>query len=74
MQPLARTQVTTREQVAALLAEGVSRAEVARRLGIRKSTVTYHARRLGAAVDARGARRYDWAAVQTYYDEGPQRS
>jgi hypothetical protein len=62
--------VRTRERVAELLALGLSRGEVARRLGLSKSTVSYHARRLGAPVDERGARRYDWAVVQRYYDAG----
>jgi DNA-binding CsgD family transcriptional regulator len=62
--------VPTRRQVATLLAEDVPRAEIARRLGISKATVSYHARRLGERIDARCARRYDWEAVQRYYDEG----
>jgi hypothetical protein len=52
------------------MAAGLSRGDIARRLGLSKSTVSYHARRLGHGVDPRGARRYDWAAVQTYYDAG----
>ena len=64
------SQVTTRESVATLLDQGVSKAEIARRLNITKATVSYHARRLGHPVDARGARRYDWAAVQAYYECG----
>ena len=32
--------------------------------------MTYHAKRLGFASDSGPARRYDWAAVQRYYDEG----
>jgi DNA-binding CsgD family transcriptional regulator len=76
--PVARTaaptgvvsQVDTRERVAGLLADGLSRAETARRLGVTKGTVSYHARRLGRDVDARFARRYDWGAVQRFYDEG----
>ena len=43
---------------------------MARRLGVSKATVSYHARRLGQSVDARCARRYDWDAVQRYYDAG----
>src|SRR5436309_637767 len=39
--------VRTREEVHRLLSGGHSRAEVARRLGISKSTVTYHAGRHG---------------------------
>jgi AcrR family transcriptional regulator len=48
----------------------VPRAEIARRLGVSKGTVSYHARRLGEAIDDRCARRYDWEAVQRYYDAG----
>jgi DNA-binding CsgD family transcriptional regulator len=62
--------VRTREAVAALLAEGLSQAESARRLGINKSTVSYHAGRLGKPRDERGARRYDWVVIQAYYDCG----
>ncbi len=60
----------TRAAVAELLAAGWSSAEIADELGIVKSTVSYHARRLGLAADDRFARRYDWAAVQAYYDRG----
>jgi DNA-binding transcriptional ArsR family regulator len=60
----------TRDRVSALLEEGLTRGEIARRLGLSRSTVSYHARRLGAPVDALAARRYDWTAVQAYYDEG----
>jgi DNA-binding CsgD family transcriptional regulator len=60
----------TRELVAELLAAGLRRAEIARRLGVTKGTVSYHAARLGAEIDGRCARRYDWAAVQRYHDEG----
>lgn len=62
--------VKTREAVAFLLARGLTRAEVARRLGLAKSTVTYHARRLGQSIDDRFARRFDWPLIQAYYDEG----
>jgi HNH endonuclease len=48
----------------------MSRGQVAATLGLSKSTVSYHARRLGHEVDERGARRYDWPAVQRFYDEG----
>jgi DNA-binding CsgD family transcriptional regulator len=60
----------TRELVRALLGRGMTRVEVARRLGIAKSTVSYHARRLGQPMDERFAKRIDWTLVQSYYDEG----
>jgi HNH endonuclease len=48
----------------------MSGAAVARRLGISKSTVSYHRRRLGQPIDERCNRRYNWVAVQRFYDEG----
>ena len=48
----------------------MSQNEVARRLGIAKSTVAYHARNLGREPDERCNRRYDWQEVQQFYDEG----
>jgi DNA-binding CsgD family transcriptional regulator len=65
-----RTQVSTRAEVARLLERGLSAAQIARALGVARSTVSYHARRLGRPVDERGARRYDWEEVQRYYDTG----
>ena len=53
-----------------MLADGMSRAATAAALGVAKSTVSYHARRLGEEVDERGARRYDWPLIQRFYDEG----
>ena len=66
----ARFQIPTRDAVRKLLTQGLTKAEVARQLGIRKGTVSYHARRIGLPVDERAARRYDWSAIQRYYDEG----
>jgi hypothetical protein len=60
---------STRDRVITLLAEGKSQAEIARLLGVVKSTVAYHARRVKEP-DPRFRRRYDWAEVQRYYDEG----
>lgn len=60
----------TREAVRLLLEAGLSRAAVARALGISKPTVTYHAQALGLASNSKCNRRYDWAEVQRYYDEG----
>jgi DNA-binding CsgD family transcriptional regulator len=66
----AERSVRTRVQVAQMLDAGIARVEIARRLGISKATVSYHARRLGAPIDTSCARRYDWAEVQRYYDAG----
>lgn len=66
----AAAHIKTREQVAQMLTGGIERAEIARRLGVSKATVSYHARRLGQDIDERCARRYDWEAVQRHYDEG----
>lgn len=69
-EPSAVTTIATRERVRALLAEGCSQNEIARRLGVSKSTVAYHARRLGKTPDDRCNRRYDWLEVQKFYDAG----
>ena len=54
----------------ALLEQGLSGAAIARELGISKSTVSYHKSRLGYSTDVRCNRRYDWDAVQRFYDAG----
>lgn len=59
-----------RQEIALMLQSGVSQAEIARQLGMAKSTVSWHARNLGKPIDERGARRYDWGAVQAYVNEG----
>jgi 5-methylcytosine-specific restriction endonuclease McrA len=56
--------------VAELLAQGLSQAEIARRLGRSKGAISYHAKRLGVERQLACARRYDWAEIQRYYDEG----
>lgn len=66
----ASSRSSTRAQVARLLAAGARRVEIARTLGVSKATVSYHARRLGQAIDERCSRRYDWDAVQRHYDAG----
>ena len=53
-----------------MLADGLTQNAVATALGISKATVSYHARNLGKPRDERCNRRYDWDAVQAYYDEG----
>jgi transposase len=60
----------TREEVGRLLRAGLTRTAVAAEIGISKSTVTYHALSLGIPSNPACARRYDWAEVQRYYDEG----
>lgn len=64
------TQIVTRERVRALLDEGMNVAQAATELGLSKSTVCYHKRRLGYPIDERCNRRYDWSEVQVFYDTG----
>ena len=60
----------TRGRVAQMLDAGLSRTEIASRIGVTVGTVSYHARRLGAEIDDRCSRRYDWAEIQRQYDSG----
>ena len=60
----------TREAVRALYKEGLSQRQIAAKLGVGKSTVAFHVRRLGQPPDQRFSRRYDWAEVQRVYDTG----
>lgn len=60
----------TREAVVELLAQGLPKVEIARRLDVSKATVSYHVRCLGKPIDERFGKRYDWNAVQRYYDAG----
>lgn len=68
--PSASRASSSRARVAELREQGLPHVEIARRLGLSKATVSYHVRRLGHPVDERCARRYDWEAVQRYYDVG----
>jgi hypothetical protein len=56
--------------VEAFLAEGLGVKEIARLIGVTPSTVTYHKGRLGYPRQRECALRYDWAAIQAYYDLG----
>jgi HNH endonuclease len=47
--------------------------EIARVLALSPSTVSYHKGRLGYPRQRKCALRYDWAAVQAYYDLGHSR-
>jgi transposase-like protein len=68
--PEKKEPIRTRELVAELLADGFSVMHTARLLGLNKSTVCYHKRRLGHQIDAKFNRRYDWREVQRFYDAG----
>jgi DNA-binding CsgD family transcriptional regulator len=59
----------TRDRVEQLIGRGFTQVEVAKELGLSKSTVNYHCRRLGLRADPRFARRYDWAEVQRAIDD-----
>lgn len=61
--------MSTRARVLRMLEENLAQAEIARRLGVTKSTVAYHARRV-VPPDPRFRRRYDWREVQRFYDAG----
>lgn len=64
---------TTRDAIAALLAEGKSQTKIAFELGLSKGTVCYHVRNLGRPHDPRFVRRYDWEAIQAAHDSGLSR-
>jgi regulatory LuxR family protein len=59
----------TRDRVRQLLEEGRGVKEIARILGVSQGTVGYHKRRLQYPLDERFTVRYDWAAIQAYYDQ-----
>lgn len=67
---MARPESPTRRAVRELLAQGRTVSQIARELGVSKPTVCHHARALGHPREDRFLRRYDWEAVQRYYDEG----
>jgi DNA-binding CsgD family transcriptional regulator len=60
---------STRDQVQQLSAAGFSQSAIARELGLSKSTVSFHVRRLGKKADPRFARRYTWSEVQAAIDD-----
>lgn len=64
------TPAALRARIAELDGQGHSYREMALALGVPKSTVAYHARRLGRPADDRAARRYDWGTVQEAIDAG----
>lgn len=60
----------TRELVEALSDEGLTGAEIARRLGVNRSTVVYHLRQLKRPIDPQYARRFDWEEIRRAYESG----
>jgi len=62
--------MNTRARVRILLEEGRGVNEIARLLEINSATVSYHKGKLGYPKSEICALRYDWEAVQRYYDEG----
>jgi DNA-binding CsgD family transcriptional regulator len=61
--------VFVRDEIERLLAAGVSRAEIADRLGVSASTVSRRALRSGFGRQVRPTR-YDWAAIRAYHEAG----
>ncbi len=60
----------TRNRVGALRERGLSYSEIARELGLKKSTVAYHSRRLGEPANDAFAKRYNWVEIRAAYDSG----
>ncbi len=60
----------TQARVAFLLTQDMRPAEIAEALELSRPTVSYHLRRLGVPLESTARRRYDWAAVQRFYDAG----
>lgn len=58
----------TKDAVEDLLSRGFTQAQIARELGLSKSTVAFHVRSLGVRADPRFARRHNWEAVQSAID------
>ena len=67
---MARSMSPTRTAVRELLEEGLTPAEIARRLNLSAPTICHHTRALGYEGDERFRRRYDWPEIQRYYDAG----
>jgi predicted transcriptional regulator len=53
-----------------LLEAGLCRRDVAKTLGVSLSTVSRHARRLGAPSPRARSTRYDWDAIRRFYEAG----
>jgi DNA-binding CsgD family transcriptional regulator len=57
-------------KVQLLLEERVPKAEIGRRLGISRETVSRIAARVGFPARQRGAKLHDWEAISAFYDAG----
>jgi hypothetical protein len=60
----------TRADVARLLAQGLSQAEIARQLAISRPTVCFHVRNLGVEPNSALVRRHDWPRIRKFHDAG----
>jgi AcrR family transcriptional regulator len=60
----------TREEVRRLTDAGLSKSQIARELGVNRSTVTYHLRRLHLPVAEEFGKRYDWEEIAAAYEAG----
>jgi hypothetical protein len=65
-----RSRGKTRAAVAHLLADGLCPAEIARVLEVSKPTVCFHMRMLGIPPSIDFAKRYEWDAIRSFYEEG----
>jgi hypothetical protein len=63
---------TMAHDIAVLLQQGLTYSEIGRQIGVSKATISYHAKRLslGRPSQLGAGRRYDWAEIQRFYDEG----
>jgi hypothetical protein len=68
--PRGTPRTDTRAAIAALLATGLSQAEIARKLEVSRPTVCFHVRRLGVPANSASRRRYDWGQIRAFYDRG----
>jgi DNA-binding transcriptional ArsR family regulator len=60
----------TRERVRELLERGLPVGEIARRLALTPTAVSYHLRKLGVPPSRKYAPRGDWHEIQAHYDVG----